>query len=152
MAQVAGRAGRYKRDGTFGITSRVQPFSEELVEALETHVFAPAKVLTWRNRDLDFSSLSGLQKSLEQPANNPRLMRSPAGTDIIALETLARNPEIHDLVQDSDRVRLLWEVAKTPDYRKISPASHAEILSEVFNGIVRDGFIREDWFADHVRR
>jgi len=152
MAQVAGRAGRYKRDGTFGITSRVQPFSEELVEALETHVFAPAKVLTWRNRDLDFSSLSGLQKSLEIPANNPRLMRAPAGTDIIALETLTRDPEIHNLVQDSDRVKLLWEVAKTPDYRKISPASHAEILSEVFNGIVRDGFIREDWFADLVRR
>ncbi|MEM9332536.1 MAG: helicase-related protein [Pseudomonadota bacterium] len=152
FAQVAGRAGRYKKDGTFGITSRVQPFSDELVEALETHVFEPAKILTWRNRDLDFSSVSNLQKSLEQPAGHPRLMRAPAGTDVTALEMLVRDPEIYDLMGDTERVKLLWEVAKTPDYRKISPTSHAELLSEVFVGLAKDGFVREDWFADLVSR
>ncbi|MEM7213970.1 MAG: helicase-related protein [Pseudomonadota bacterium] len=152
LAQVAGRAGRYKQDGTFGISSRVQPFSDELVEALETHIFEPSKVLTWRNRELDFSSVSALQKSLELPASNPRLMRAPAGTDVKALEMLIRDPEIHDLVGDSERVKLLWEVSKTPDYRKISPASHAEILSEVFISIVKEGRVREDWFADLVAR
>ena len=152
LAQVAGRAGRYQKDGTFGVTSRVQPFAEELVEALETHVFEPAKILTWRNRKLDFSTPSALQQSLEHPANHPRLMRAPAGTDVVALEMLLRDPRIHDMVQDPERVRLLWEVAKTPDYRKISPNSHAEILSEVFVNLVEDGFIREDWFADLVNR
>ncbi len=79
-------------------------------------------------------------------------MRAPAGTDVVALDTLARDPEIHDITQNPEMVKLLWEVAKTPDYRKISPSSHAEILSEVFVGIARDGFIREDWFAELVRR
>jgi len=150
LAQVAGRAGRYTHDGTFGVTSRVQPFAEELVEALETHVFEPHKVLTWRNRDLDFSSIAKLQKSLEMPANTPRLMRAPSGTDILALDNLSRDPDIHSLADDEDNVELLWEVAKIPDYRKISPASHAEILAEVYTGLATDGHIREDWFANLV--
>ena len=150
LAQVAGRAGRYTFDGTFGVTSRVLPFSDELVEALETHIFAPLKVLTWRNRELDFSSISALQKSLEVPANTPRLMRAPQGTDVVALDNLSRNPDIHKLAKTREDVELLWEVAKIPDYRKISPASHAEILSEVYEGIMYDGHIREDWFSNLV--
>ncbi len=150
LAQVAGRAGRYTHDGTFGVTSRVQPFSEELVEALETHIFEPYKVLTWRNRELDFSSISKLQKSLEIPANSPRLMRAPSGTDVVALDSLSRDPDIHDLAVGEDRVKLLWEVAKIPDYRKISPSSHAEILAEVYTGLTTEGHIREDWFSNLV--
>ena len=56
FGQIAGRAGRHMRDGTFGVTSRVDPFEDELVEALETHRFDPVKTVQWRNRDLDFSS------------------------------------------------------------------------------------------------
>lgn len=150
LAQVAGRAGRYTHDGTFGVTSRVQPFDDELVEALETHIFAPYKVLTWRNRDLRFDSIAELQKSLEMPANSPRLMRAPSGTDIVALDNLSRDPDIHSLAHGEERVKLLWEVAKIPDYRKISPASHAEILAEVYTGLTTEGHIREDWFANLV--
>ncbi len=151
LAQVAGRAGRHMKDGTFGVTSRVSPFDDELVEALENHIFAPSKILTWRNRDLDFSSLSDLQGSLDKPAEHPRLMKAPPNADILALETLARDPEVSDLTHDRDRVRLLWEVVKTPDYRKISPASHAEILFAVFTSLAREGRINEAWFADQVR-
>ena len=150
LSQVAGRAGRYKRDGTFGVTGHVQPFEPELVEALETHLFEPAKVLTWRNRDLDFSSINDLQSTLERPANHPKLMRAPSGTDTVALDNLSRNPDIRDLATNRENVMTLWEVAKTPDYRKISPASHAEILTEVYTGLMKDGHIREDWFAGLV--
>jgi ATP-dependent RNA helicase SUPV3L1/SUV3 len=58
LGQVAGRAGRHLRDGTFGVTSRVDPFEDALVEALESHRFEPVKTVQWRNRDLDFSSLA----------------------------------------------------------------------------------------------
>ena len=57
LGQIAGRAGRHMRDGTFGVTSRVDPFEDELIEALETHQFEPVKTVQWRNRDLDFSSI-----------------------------------------------------------------------------------------------
>ena len=150
LAQVAGRAGRHTSDGTFGITGRVQPFDDELIEALETHVFAPAKILTWRNAELDFSSISALQNSLEKPSTSRRLMKGPPNSDLIALERLAKDDEIAAFAKKPDNVRLLWEVVKTPDYRKISPASHAEILTQVYLDLARDGKINEVWFADQV--
>ena len=150
LAQVAGRAGRHTKDGTFGITSRVQPFEEELIQALETHTFAPAKILTWRNRNLNYGSISELKYSLEKPAEHRRLMKAPPNADIIALDRLSNDPDIIDLTNSSERVKLLWDVVKTPDYRKISPASHAEILAQVYMDVAREGKINEVWFADQV--
>ena len=150
LAQVAGRAGRHTKDGTFGITSRVQPFEDELVQALETHTFAPAKVLTWRNRHLNYDNIDALRYSLEKPAEHRRLMKAPPNADIIALDRLSNDPDIIDLTNTPERVRLLWEVVKTPDYRKISPASHAEILAQVYMDLAREGKISEVWFADQV--
>ena len=34
LGQIAGRAGRYQNDGTFGVTAQVDPFSDDLVQAL----------------------------------------------------------------------------------------------------------------------
>ena len=65
LAQVAGRAGRHMRDGTFGVTGRVNPFEEELVERIESHEFEPVKVLQWRSKQLDFSSVGTLCESLD---------------------------------------------------------------------------------------
>src|ERR671912_686024 len=64
LAQNAGRAGRYMRDGTFGTSGRCPPFDAETVQALENHVFDPVRILQWRNPDLDFSSLARLRDSL----------------------------------------------------------------------------------------
>ena len=58
LGQIAGRAGRHMRDGTFGTTARCPPFDAQTVEALENHAFdPPQRVLQWRNPDLDFSSI-----------------------------------------------------------------------------------------------
>ncbi len=150
LAQVAGRAGRHTKDGTFGTTSRVQPFEEELIQALETHTFAPAKILTWRNRNLNYNSIAELKFSLEKAAEHRRLMKAPPNADIVALDRLSNDPDIIDLTNTPERVRLLWDVVKTPDYRKISPASHAEILAQVYMDVARDGKINPIWFADQV--
>src|ERR1700739_3982191 len=64
LAQIAGRAGRAMRDGTFGTTGRCAPFEPDLVQALEAHSFEPIRMLQWRNSDLDFSSIGALQASL----------------------------------------------------------------------------------------
>ena len=64
FAQIAGRAGRATRNGTFGTTGRCAPFEPELVNALQNHTFDSVKMLQWRNSKLDFSSLGSLQVSL----------------------------------------------------------------------------------------
>ena len=39
LAQIAGRAGRAMRDGTFGTTGRCAPFEPDVMQALESHAF-----------------------------------------------------------------------------------------------------------------
>src|SRR5262249_7516074 len=44
----------------------------------------------------------------------------------------------------------LWEVCQVPDYRKISPATHAELVITLYQFLMRDGAIPVDWFARQV--
>ena len=76
FGQIAGRAGRYMRDGTFGTTGRCQQFDEELVNALEEHRFDPVSMLQWRNTSLDYSSIAALQASLDVLPQSPGLTRA----------------------------------------------------------------------------
>src|SRR5205807_830541 len=89
LGQIAGRAGRASRDGTFGTTGRCPPLETELVQALESHSFEPVKVLQWRNTALDFSSLGALQASLAANPVQHGLTRAPVAEDILVLEHAA---------------------------------------------------------------
>jgi ATP-dependent RNA helicase SUPV3L1/SUV3 len=152
LGQIAGRAGRHLRDGTFGVTARVEPFDAELVRRLETHDFEPVRMLQWRNPRLDFRSLAALRQSLARPAAEPGLVRAPAGEDVEVLELAARDPQIAALAAGPADIARLWEAAQIPDYRKVSPASHAELCADVFRFLQRRGRIPDDWFARHVRQ
>src|SRR3712207_7851428 len=55
LGQIAGRAGRYMRDGTFGTTARCPPFDAETVQALEDHAFDPVQVLDRKSTRLNSS-------------------------------------------------------------------------------------------------
>nr|WP_108662774.1 helicase-related protein [Acuticoccus kandeliae] len=151
LGQIAGRAGRHTRDGTFGVTGRVAPFEDALVEALETHAFTPAKVFQWRNPDLDFSSIAALRRSLDEPAREEGLVRAPIDDDQKALEHATKSPEIMDLASTKALVTRLWEVCQVPDYRKIAPANHADLILTLFQFLAQDGVIPDEWIARQVR-
>src|SRR5262249_45135609 len=55
LAQIAGRAGRFENDGTFGTTADAPVLPPELAEQIEQHQFEPLRVLQWRNSTLDYS-------------------------------------------------------------------------------------------------
>lgn len=150
FGQIAGRAGRHLRDGSFGTTGRCQAFDAELVEALEDHRFDSVRMLQWRNTDLDFSSIGGLVASLERPPKDQGLARAPLGVDQMVLDIAARDEKVVRQAKTSADVARLWECCQIPDYRKVSPAAHAELVISVFNFIVRAGHIPDDWFARHV--
>ncbi len=151
IGQIAGRAGRHIRNGTFGVTGQLQPFSDEMVERLETHAFDPLKVLVWRNRDLDYATPQTLRDSLESASVSRLLMKSFPAPDLVALENLSRDEDVGRLASGEKRVRLLWEVCQIPDYRRISPGEHAELLRSVFLDLTRNGLIDADWFARQVK-
>jgi ATP-dependent RNA helicase SUPV3L1/SUV3 len=150
MAQIAGRAGRAQRDGTFGTTGRCAPFEADLVERLETHTFEPVKVLQWRNHDLDFSSLRALDESLSMIPRQEGLARAPIADDMQVLERAARDPEIIDLARNPDAIRKLWAVCQIPDYRKVAPAAHSELVLTLYGFLMREGSIPADWIAEQV--
>jgi ATP-dependent RNA helicase SUPV3L1/SUV3 len=150
LAQIAGRAGRAQRDGTFGTTGRCPPFDSDTVHALESHSFEPIKVLQWRNTDLEFSSIGALQASLAMTPTEQGLTRAPIAEDILVLEHAARDEEIRGMAAASDAVERLWQVCQVPDYRKIAPATHAELVVTLYGFLMRKGRIPDDWFSAQV--
>lgn len=152
IGQVAGRAGRYMRDGTFGVTGRVDPLDEELVQKLEAHDFEPVKVMQWRTAQFDFTNLEQLRRSIETNAPVEGLTRAPPAVDAQALEQLSKDPQISELAKGKERVELLWEACALPDYRKIAPAQHADIIASVYLDLVRRGHVDENYMAEQVRR
>jgi ATP-dependent RNA helicase SUPV3L1/SUV3 len=150
FAQIAGRAGRATRDGTFGTTGRCAPFEPELVNALQNHIFDSVKILQWRNTRLDFSSLAALQVSLALTPNHEALTRAPVAEDIRVLDHAARDEDVRDMAKGAVAVERLWEACQIPDYRKLSPAAHAELVTTLFGFLMRKGRIPDDWFAAQI--
>jgi ATP-dependent RNA helicase SUPV3L1/SUV3 len=152
LAQIAGRAGRATRDGSFGTTGRCPPFEAELAQALESHSFEPIKVLQWRNTALDFFSLGALQASLAETPKEQGLTRAPVAEDILVLEHAARDDDVRMMAATPEAVARLWEVCQVPDYRKISPATHAELVTTLYGFLMREGKLPVDWFARQIEQ
>jgi ATP-dependent RNA helicase SUPV3L1/SUV3 len=152
LGQIAGRAGRHLKDGTFGVTGRVDPFDQELVERLQAHAFDAVKVLQWRTPHFDFSSIANLLRSLDAPPRVPGLARALPAIDQQALEFLARYPEVQDLANTPERVSLLWDACALPDYRRITPAQHADLILTLYSDLARHGTVNADFMAEQVRR
>jgi ATP-dependent RNA helicase SUPV3L1/SUV3 len=150
LAQIAGRAGRASRDGTFGTTGRCPPFETELAQALESHTFEPIQTLQWRNTALDFFSLGALQASLAETPKENGLTRAPVAEDILVLDHAARDDDVRNMATTPEAIARLWEACQVPDYRKISPAAHAELVMTLFGYLMREGKLPVDWFARQI--
>ncbi|MCA6124652.1 helicase [Bradyrhizobium sp. WSM 1704] len=152
FAQIAGRAGRATRNGTFGTTGRCAPFEPELINALQNHTFDTVKVLQWRNAKLDFASLGALQVSLAVSPGHEALTRAPVTEDMRVLEHVARDAEVRDMAHGGAAVERLWEACQVPDYRKLSPAAHAELVTTLYGFLMQRGRIPDAWFAAQVNQ
>ncbi|RDJ20964.1 helicase [Bosea caraganae] len=150
FGQIAGRAGRHVRDGTFGTTGRCEPFDQELVERIEDHRFEPIRQLQWRNSDLDQRSVEGLLDTLNLLPSEAGLTRALIAEDMTTLEILARDPEIKALAHGRPAVERLWEVCGLPDYRKIAPMQHAELATTLYLSLMRRGRLDPDWYSTQL--
>ena len=150
LAQIAGRAGRGMRDGTFGTTADCPPLDDELADAVENHNFEPLDQLCWRNAALDFSGLDALIASLNAPPPGPGLVRGNEAMDLETLTALARESEIRALATSRPRLRLLWETCQIPDFRKLTDDTHTRLCARVFGHVVKDGRVPTDWLAGQI--
>lgn len=152
MAQIAGRAGRYQTDGTFGVTGEASPLDEMMIEAIEEHRFEPLKKLNWRNARLEFGTVETLIGSLEQPPNDPSLIKAREADDLASLKTLGALQTVRPRIRGSKDVRLLWDVCRIPDFRGISHGEHTSLLERIYDFLHGLGRIPDDWLAGQIKR
>ncbi|RZW09060.1 MAG: disulfide oxidoreductase [Rhodobacteraceae bacterium] len=152
LAQIAGRAGRYMRAGTFGVTGEAPPLDDPVVAAITSHSFTPIKKLQWRNPRLEFGGLDRLIASLETGSEDTWLLRAREADDLMALKTLAESGEVRARASDGPSVRLLWDVCRVPDFRGISHQEHASLLERLFGFLHESGRVPDDWLARQIKR
>jgi ATP-dependent RNA helicase SUPV3L1/SUV3 len=148
VGQIAGRAGRYQRDGTFGVTGEADDMDEDLVQSVEEHRFEPVTGAEWRNSKLDFGSLAGLLKSLAKTPDREGLELSAEALDETTLRRLAQDPQVTDRARGRAVIERLWECCQTPDFRKLALDEHLGLAKEFFLYRTTDkGHVPEDWIA-----
>jgi ATP-dependent RNA helicase SUPV3L1/SUV3 len=153
MAQIAGRAGRHQKDGSFGtlgLTEESGGFTEEEITAIEEHRFRPLDSLYWRNAELDFADVKALIASLERKSDDPLLRSAPEAIDLAVLKHIAEDPAI--ATRRGAQARRLWAVCGLPDFRKVGPMHHARMVRRLYSYIGEGGHIPHEWFAAEVAR
>ncbi|WP_343528962.1 helicase-related protein [Sphingomonas sp.] len=155
MAQIAGRAGRHHRDGSFGALAEEGPdaFLPEEVLAIEEHRFPRLDHLYWRDGDPDLSSIDALIASLERRPEPGVLRAAPLATDLQVLKRLADEAWVRDRVRRPAMVARLWAACGIPDFRKVGIDPHARFVSRVFGHLSEGlGHVPHQWFADEIAR
>ncbi|WP_434556913.1 helicase-related protein [Sulfitobacter pacificus] len=152
LAQIAGRAGRGFKSGTFGTTGDAPALDDGVAQAIMDHNFTPQNKLNWRNHALQFGSIDRLISTLEVSPKEERLVRAREADDLKALKTLGQLDEVYARCTNGPSVKLLWDVCRIPDFRGISSAEHAALLESIFIDLHQRGEISEDWLARQVKR
>ncbi len=155
LAQVAGRAGRHMNDGTFGVTADTPELDEEIVQRIEEHRFDPLQRIMWRNPELDFASPQNLLRSLDRPPTRAELARGRPADDRNALEILSRDDRIATMAAAPAATRLLWDVCRIPDFRKVMSEDHARLLANIYRRLMDErtgNRLPTDWVANQVER
>ncbi|MEO0462603.1 MAG: helicase-related protein [Pseudomonadota bacterium] len=155
MAQIAGRAGRHQRDGSFGTltgggsrSGAPLEFSEEEIFAIEEHKFAPLTKLCWRQAEPRFDTLKVLIGDLEERPRHDVLKGAPQSIDLAVLKRLASEP-IGETVRGSGSVRRFWEACSLPDFRQVGVDPHARFVARLWEDL-RGGYLGADFVAARI--
>lgn len=157
MAQIAGRAGRHQRDGTFGTLAleggSSARFEDEEVDAIEGHVFPPIDHLYWREGQPSLASLDALIADLERRPDRPVLRAAPQAIDLAVLKRLADEDWVRERARGQRMIGRLWTACGLPDFRKTGPEPHSRLVARIFRHLSEDtGHLPVSWFADELAR
>ena len=146
IGQIAGRAGRYLNNGSFGITGQCKQINAEDVDLLENHKFEEISSIYWRNSNLNFNNPNMLLKSLEEKPNEYWLKKIHECEDEKALKFFLREKDLQSTKFNNDRLSLLWECCQIPDFVKKTYGNHYEVIGNVFKFLNSEkGKITEDF-------
>ena len=154
MAQIAGRAGRHQRDGSFGTISGMRgsgeapEFTAEEINAIEEHRFRPLTRLFWRDSQPRFDSLEVLIEDLERAPDAPELTSAPEAIDLAVVKRLSED-KIAEGVNSAGLVRRFWEACSLPDFRQVGTDQHARFVGRLWLDL-REGYLGADYVAARI--
>ena len=154
MAQIAGRAGRHQRDGSFGtLAGEGSEFTPEEVLAIEGHSFPRLDWLYWREAKPRFNDIATLIADLEKKPNRPGLLPAPKVIDLLVLKRLAEMPDVKALIRHQLDVARLWEVACLPDFRQMGEEHHSRFVASLWQYLGQnDHVIPQGVYASELAR
>lgn len=153
IGQIAGRAGRHLRDGTFGVTGEAEELDEDLVEQVVEHRFDPVEAAEWRSGRLDFDTLPDLLRSLTVTPDRHGLRLTAQALDETLLRRFAVDEDVRKIARSRGALMRLWEACQLPDFQKTTLDEHARLSKEIFTALTshgphgRGGRLTEDWIA-----
>ncbi len=153
IAQIAGRAGRFKSDGAFGETGECPPFDEDIIARVENHDFEAVEAIQWRSAALKFDSIRALLVSLDTPPYRAGLVRVRGADDEEVLKVLVEDAEIMGLARHAPAVERLWDACQLPDFRKASPEEHARLVGRIALHILQGNRrIPSEWIKSEIEK
>jgi ATP-dependent RNA helicase SUPV3L1/SUV3 len=151
IAQIAGRAGRFRKDGAFGVTGDAPDLDPDIVAAVEGHVFPSVMAAEWRNPRLDFQSIPALMRTLSASPPAAGLRLSAESQDETTLRQLSTDAMIIRRTRDRSNLMRLWEVCQIPDFRKTTQDEHARLIGTMFEHLTQgDRRLPEDWMQGQI--
>jgi len=148
IGQIAGRAGRYLNDGSFGITGECNEIKSDEVDLLENHKFEEIKSIFWRNINLNFNSPQALIKSLDEKPKENWLRKIHECEDEKALKYFINYKNLNNIEFNKQKLSLLWECCQIPDFVKKTFGNHYQVIESVYKhlnskkGKITDEFMR----------
>jgi ATP-dependent RNA helicase SUPV3L1/SUV3 len=148
IGQIAGRAGRHLRNGTFGVTGEALELDPDVVEQVVEHRFDPVEAAEWRNARLDFDSLNDLLRSLVATPGAFGLRLTQTALDETLLRRLIKDPEVARIGRSRGAIMRLWEACQLPDFQKTTLDEHALLARDIFQALTgKRGRLTADWAA-----
>ena len=132
LGQIAGRAGRYKNQGTFSLLKNAGEIDSKTIQIIEDSKFYPISKIYWRNSSLDFSDLETFLGTLNQFPVYSYLIHKKNAADELNFRFLIEDESVKKILTKKDIIKLLWDVCRIPDFQKLFNDSYLQFLKTIF--------------------
>ena len=150
IGQIAGRAGRYENNGTFSLLKNAGELDIKTIRDIEDSNFNPINKIYWRNTSLDFSNINNFLASLkEYPVHNYFIHKKNA-SDELNFRNLIEDQKVKKLLTTEERIKLLWDVCRIPDFQKLFNDSYVQFLKTIFLLLVKNEKIPKLWLEKNI--
>ncbi len=156
IGQIAGRAGRYQRDGSFNLSldcTQRHFLSDQAVQYIEAQQFLPVRKIYYRNSNLNFESVDRLLSSLQKRPFRGCMLPQREALDEQALLFLLKDEDIQKKLDSPLRIEFLWQICRIPDYQQETQISHFRFLKRIYLELTTgDGVLPDPWVSQQAKK